>query len=510
MQNSSLARLRWHSGDWNGFWALFADNLANMVILSGVLIGIFKFEHDLVFGRILPGLGVALLFGLLCYAYLARRLAAHEKRDTVTALPYGISTPVMFVYLFAVIGPVYFATSDALLAYRVGLGAGFIGGLVEMSGAFVGPALRRITPRAGMLGTLAGIALVWIAAVPCALIFENPVVGLPALFIILLGLIGFYRLPFGLPAGLVAIGLGVVIAFFTGEAELRWETAAWHLPLPVLEDLRLGLQAILQRPEILAVVIPIEIYNFIETMNNVESAKAAGDDYPVARCQLIDGFGTALGAVFGSPFPTTVYIGHPAYKRLGARTGYALLVGMVFFFASMTGVIAFLRHLIPEASVAPLLVFVGIVIAQQAFRATPAGHGVAVAFALIPHLADLLNKQLQGTILELFGPRAATPELMARLAERQGVHLQGYAALSQGAILTGLLWGAIVAFLIDGKLRAAMLFSGLAFLLALCGLIHAPTLGFTLSPLALGYMLLTILLGLCELFKVKKLEESEF
>ncbi|MDZ7269104.1 MAG: solute carrier family 23 protein [candidate division KSB1 bacterium] len=510
MRNPVFSRLRWHSGDWNGFWALFADNLANMVILSGVLIGIFKFDHEVVFGRILPGLGVALLFGLLCYVHLALRLAAREQRETVTALPYGISTPVMFVYLFAVIGPVYFSTSDALLAYRVGLAAGFIGGLVEMSGALVGPALRRLTPRAGMLGTLAGIALVWIAAVPCALIFENPTVGLPALVIILLGLIGFYRLPFGLPAGLVAIILGVAMALVTGKAELHWEATAWHFPVPVLEDLYLGLQALWHRPEILAVVLPLEIYNFIETMNNVESAKAAGDDYPTAACQVIDGLGTTLGAVFGSPFPTTVYIGHPAYKRLGARTSYALLVGVVFFFAGMTGVIAFLRHLIPEASVAPLLVFVGIVIAQQAFRATPVGHGVAVAFALIPHIADLLNKQLQGTILELRGPNAATAELLARLAERQGVHLQGYAMLSQGAILTGLLWGAIVAFLIDGKLRSAMLFSGLAFLLALFGLIHAPTLGFSLSPPALGYLLLTILLGLCELFKVKKVEGGEF
>ena len=37
----------------------------------------------------------------------------------------------------------------------------------------------------------------------------------------------------------------------------------------------------------------------------------------------------------------------------------------------------------------------------------------------------------------------------------QGAHYEGHLALSQGAILTGLIWGAIVASVIDGKFRNA-------------------------------------------------------
>ena len=504
------AFFRLQKGDWNGFWALFADNLANMVILSGVLIGIFHFDPEIVFGRILPGLGVALLFGLGMYAFFAVKLAAVENRDDVTALPYGISTPVLFVFLFAIIGPVYFATNDPLVAYRVGLGAAFVGGLLEMSGALVGPLLKRITPRAGMLGTLAGIAIVWIAAVPSAIIFENPIVGLPSLFIILLGLIGLYRLPFRLPAGLVAISIGVIIGFFTGDSTITLKESALHFPLPVLNDLWAGLGILFSRPEIFAVVVPIEIYNFIETMNNVESAKAAGDDYDVRHCQVTDGLGTCMGVLFGSPFPTTVYIGHPAYKRLGARSVYALMVGAVFFLASIFGVIAFLHNLIPEASVAPLLVFVGVVISHQAFRATPPGHGVAVAFALIPHIADLLKKQIEGVLTVVLGPNSITAELMTKFAQEQGVHLAGYSVLSSGAIITGLLWGSIVAFLVDGKLREATLFSALASVLSLVGLIHANQLGISLSPITIGYLLLTILVALFHFLKVEKEKGSEF
>jgi AGZA family xanthine/uracil permease-like MFS transporter len=173
--------------DLTAFWALFADNLANIVILSGICLAVFDMPAQIVFGRILPGLGVSLLVGLSFYVYLARRLARKEQRNDVTALPYGISTPVMFVYLFGIIGPVYWGlkasgNADAsIIAWQVGMAAAFLGGVIEMLGSIVGPWLKRITPRAGMLGTLAGIAIVWIATVPLAKIFEDPLrwSGLP-------------------------------------------------------------------------------------------------------------------------------------------------------------------------------------------------------------------------------------------------------------------------------------------------------------------------------------------
>ena len=124
-------------------------------------------------------------------------------------------------------------------------------------------------------------------------------------------------------------------------------------------------------------------------MNNVESAEAAGDKYPVRTCQIMDGVGTMVGTLFGSAFPTTVYIGHPAYKRLKGRCGYALGVGIVLFLGAIFGFIHFLYNLIPEAAVAPMLVFVGLVITAQAFAASPAKHSLAVAVAIIPHLSNI-------------------------------------------------------------------------------------------------------------------------
>jgi AGZA family xanthine/uracil permease-like MFS transporter len=501
--------MRIRRGDWNAFTTLGTDNLAKIVLLPTILIGTFRLAPEIVFGRILTGLGLTLMVGMGTFAYLGIRLARGQGRSDVTALPYGVSTPVMFVYLFGIMGPVYFASNDPVLAYRVGLGAAFVGGLVEMCGALVGPWLQRVTPQAGLLGTVAGVAIVWIAVMPSAIVFANPIIGLPSLFVVMLGLVGRFRFPFQVPAGLAAIGLGILLGFMTGDSTLRFEEPALYVPLPVLGDLWLGLRLLVSRPEVLAVVIPISVYNYVETIGNVESAKAAGDRYDVGKCQLVDGFGTCLGAVFGSPFPTTVYLGQPAYKRMGGGTGYVLLTGAFLFVASLIGLFSILQQLVPAAAVARLLIFVGIVMTHYAFQATPAAHGVAVAFALVPHIADLLKKQLDGTLLEVLRQGSASPALLSRLAENQGVYLQSYGLLSKGAIITGLLWGSILACLVDRDLRKAMLFSLFASSLSLLGVIHSERIGLFLSPIAIGYLVLTGLLGVLRFIESRRKKTDE-
>ena len=487
--------IQFSKGDWNGLLTLVTDNLAKIVLLPIILIGTFQFAPELVFGRILPGIGLALLVGLSIFTYLGVKLAKTEHRTDVTALPYGISTPAMFVYLFAIMGPVFFAGKDPLLAYQIGLGAAFLSGLLKLGGAFIGPWLERVIPRAGLLGTMAGVAIVWIAMVPSAIIFTRPLIGLPVLFVVLLGFLGRYQFPFRLPAGLVAIGLGVFLGFFTGDATINFANTGFYPPIPVLGNLWVGLQLIFRSPELFAVLIPIEIYNFIESIGNVKSAQAAGDNYNMRTSVWVDGLGTCVGALFGSPFPTTIYLGHPAYKQMGARTNYAVATGLLLWLASLVGLFAFLQHLIPAAAVAPLLVFVGIVMCQYAFQSSPV-YGAAIAIALVPHIADLLKKQLDGTLLEVMQQGSVTSELTSRLAQNQGVYFQSYALLSHGAIITGLLWGSIVACIIDADLRKAMLFSFIAFLLSLVGLIHAAQIGLSLSPITLGYLCLTLLFGL--------------
>ncbi|MCR9089444.1 MAG: xanthine/uracil/vitamin C permease [Rhodobacteraceae bacterium] len=480
--------------DYSAFWALFTDNLVNLMVLSAICQFVFQMPPEIVYGRIVPGAAVAILAGVAVYTFMAKRVAEKTGRD-VTALPYGISTPVMFVYLFGVIGPIYWATDDALLAWQVGIGAGFMGGIVAALGAIVGPFLKRITPRAGMLGTLCGIALVFIGSVPLTQIFENPIVGFAALIIILWGLVGRFRLPGNIPAGLVAIGAGTIIAIILGQSSFDLSGVGFYPPLPYFGDLIVGVQYLFANPELFLVLVPVQIYNFIETMNNVESAEAAGDKYPVAVCQVTDGAGTMIGAVFGSPFPTTVYIGHPAYKRLEAHAGYIIGVAGVIAFSAFFGFLAFINGVIPIAAAAPVLVFVSVsLITNTAFAVKPT-HMAAVSFAILPHISaflivkwgSLMNALRSSGVEGL--PSLGDVELTAAML-MEGAHYEGHLALAQGAILTGLVWGAIVASIIDGKFQNAGGFAIAAAVMSSIGIIHGGSLQLPqLDGITVGYLI---------------------
>ena len=111
---------RWLApGDWSAFFGLALDNTTQLVILSSLLIGVFKFPADLVLGRMVPGTAAGVLVGDLVYTVLAVRLMRRTGRDDVTAMPFGIDTPSLFGIVFGVLGPVMLLTGDAELAWKM-------------------------------------------------------------------------------------------------------------------------------------------------------------------------------------------------------------------------------------------------------------------------------------------------------------------------------------------------------------------------------------------------------
>jgi AGZA family xanthine/uracil permease-like MFS transporter len=107
----------WVAGDWNGFFGLFTNVALNVIVLTGLCLGVVKLPEDIVFGRVLPALAIALPIGNLFYAWLAWQLARREGRDDVTALPYGPSVPHMFIVVFLVMLPTYLKTQNPILAW---------------------------------------------------------------------------------------------------------------------------------------------------------------------------------------------------------------------------------------------------------------------------------------------------------------------------------------------------------------------------------------------------------
>jgi adenine/guanine/hypoxanthine permease len=206
----------WTRGDLNAFFGLGFNILVNVLTLTGLMIGVVKVPAGDVLGTVLPALGVALILGNLYYTFLARRLARRENRTDVTALPYGPSVPHMFIVVFVVMLPVYLNTKDAMQAWESGLAWAFMIGIIVMIGAFVGPYIRKLTPRAAMLGTLAGISITFISMRPAAQMWEAAWIGLPVMAIILIGFFTNMKLPFGIPVGLAALLVGTAIGWIGG------------------------------------------------------------------------------------------------------------------------------------------------------------------------------------------------------------------------------------------------------------------------------------------------------
>ena len=172
----------WTRGDLNAFFGLAFNILVNVLTLTSLLIFVVHLPADRVLGTVLPALGIALIVGQrsTTRSWPAGWAGASDRTD-VTAMPYGPSVPHMFIVVFVIMLPIYLSTNDPVRAWEAGLAWAFIIGVIVLIGAFVGPFIRKITPRAALLGTLAGISLTFISMRPAAQIWDAAWIGLPVL-----------------------------------------------------------------------------------------------------------------------------------------------------------------------------------------------------------------------------------------------------------------------------------------------------------------------------------------
>jgi AGZA family xanthine/uracil permease-like MFS transporter len=485
-------------GDWNGFFGLFTNVVLNVIVLTGLCLYVVKLPEELVFGRILPALGIALPLGNLYYAWLARQLAQKEGRSDVTAMPYGPSVPHMFIVVFVIMLPVYLKTNDAKLAWQAGLAWCFIIGVIVLLGAFVGPWIRAHTPRAAMLGTLAGISIAFISMRPAFQMWELPWIAFVSFAIVLIAWTANVRLPGGIPGGLAAVLVGILLGWlatavgwsdYMKPAEVTKSLAQFGLHLPWLSaDVWAGLRDV---APLLATAIPLGIYNFTEAMNNVESAAAAGDNYNLRKVLLADGVGAIVGAMLGSPFPPAVYIGHPGWKSVGGRIGYSLATGVVIGLVCFLGLTALLLAVVPLVAILPILLYIGLVIGAQAFQASPSAHAPAVVLAIIPNVAAWGHLQVDSA---LAAAGTSAGKVGAAALGGTGVVYHGMELLGGGAVLAGLVLGAMAAFIIDRQFKMAAMYAFAGAVLAFFGFIHGAQLGWAMSPMvALGYALFGVI-----------------
>ncbi|MBM4299227.1 MAG: NCS2 family permease, partial [Deltaproteobacteria bacterium] len=197
--------------DWDGFFGLMIDNLIQLILIVTLCRELVHLPDSYIFGMILPGAALSILVGNFFYAWQAHRLMRESGRDDITALPYGINTVALFAFVFFIMLPIYLETKDPVWAWKVGLVACFLNGVIEIVGAFVAESVRRVTPRAALLSALSGIAITFIAMDFTFKIYSRPLVALLPMALIFVAYFSHQKLPLGLPGGMVAIGLGTIL-----------------------------------------------------------------------------------------------------------------------------------------------------------------------------------------------------------------------------------------------------------------------------------------------------------
>jgi AGZA family xanthine/uracil permease-like MFS transporter len=479
----------WTPGDWNAFFGFGTNILVNLLTLTGLLRFVLKMPDALVFQRILPATGLMMCLSTLYYAWLAYRLAKTTGRTDVCALPSGISVPHMFVVVFVIMLPIASKTGDPIKGWEAGLTWVFIQSFVLMAGGFVAPLIRKVTPRAALLGTLAGVSIAFISMRPALDMFMTPTIAIPCFAIILASWFGGVRYFKGAPAGLVAIAVGTVIAWVStsmgyglgGMSATKLSESLsgfrFSFPFPALDHTFGGFQFL---GVILVTAIPFGIYDLVEALDNVESAAVAGDSFPTTRVLTADGVVSLIGCLMGNPFINAVYIGHPGWKAMGGRIGYSAATGVMVIILSWLGIIAVMVALVPVVAISPILLYIGMLIGSQAFQETPKSHAPAIVLSLTPHLAAWGKLQIDNA-LAAAGTNASAVGF-DKLGQN-GVLYQGLSVMGGGSILGGLVIGAIAVFIIERQFTRAAAFAAAGAALTFFGFMHGEAIGIGQTPL---------------------------
>ncbi len=451
-------------GDINGFFGLVVDNLTILGFLASALIGLFGFPAEIVFGRMFPGTALGVLVGNLIYTAMARRLAQRTGRHDVTAMPLGIDAPTTIGLALLVLGPAFVGfkqqgmddNAAGIATWHLGMAAMMAMGVLKFVLSFAGGTVQRLVPRAGLLGSIAGIALMLMGFLPLLETMRVPVVGFVTLGLLLYALIAKGPVPFRIPGVVFAVAAGLLLYYVLGAGGLlgsgyhapSWPAFRFALPWPTLGFID-GLPHLWPY---LALVLPFGLLMVVGGINVTESARAAGDDYRTRDILLTEALSTLVAGLCGGVAQTTPYIGQPAYKHMGARSGYTLLTGIFIGLGGIFGYVSGLVELLPLAVLAPIIIYVAMDIVVQAFDATPRPYSPAVVFAFLPAIAYLM-------VIKLGNPGIVPPDRFAALfadASHGLPELAVIVMLGNGFIITSMIWATTLAALIDAKpLRAA-------------------------------------------------------
>ncbi|MCY3750793.1 MAG: NCS2 family permease [Gammaproteobacteria bacterium] len=518
-------------GDWEGFFAFGLDAMLTFILMSKLCLDFLGFSEALYYGRILPAASVGLIIGNGFYAWQALKLAKAENRDDVCAIPYGTSTITVIIFVFLVMYPTQQKALDAgmakeaadLLAWHTGLLACMVCGSVEFFGSFVVHYIRKVTPRAVMLVAIAGTGLAFISMDYVFRTYAYPLIGFTSLALLMVFYFGGVKARGGIPGGFIILSAGTLIAWIlywlgmpsvVPSTEFTLENFGLYLPIPEVTRVFSSVEFIV---EFLPVVIPFGFIFLIASLQNIEAAAAAGDSYEPRPLLLMNGLGSLGAACFGSPFPTSIFLGHPGYKRIGARAGYSTINAVLWTLVCVTGSLSIVTFLIPIEALMPILIWIGVVVCAQNFQVAEKRHIPAVVLGLTPAIAGYVSLAVKHT-MSVAGATTGTnlynPGFIDGFVAIRSFYADGMFALGQGFIYTCMILAGITYFVIERRFAVAAHWCLAGALLSAIGFTHSYvfTAGDVIGRLALpipewtdwttGYVMMAAVLYLAPYFTV--------
>src|SRR5580692_12167156 len=187
--------IRWWAlerGDIDATVAQVGFNVAQMFIPAFLLVPVgismaFSVSH------LLPGFALGFFAGSMGLTILGAQLAKRENRTNVTANVYINNVPGIIAYTLSIMLPVYLQTRDQELAWRVSAAAVVWTGIIKLVAAPLAGTIRRFIPKPAMMTVFGAAMYTYLAMVLLQRIFDQPLVGIVALAIIMVA--GFANVP---------------------------------------------------------------------------------------------------------------------------------------------------------------------------------------------------------------------------------------------------------------------------------------------------------------------------
>ncbi len=442
-------------------------NLAQMVIPVFLLLpvgipAVFSVAH------LLPGYALGFLIGSLGLTRMAVNLARREHRADVTAHVYGNNVPAIIAYTLSIMLPVYLQSHDAARAWETGAAAVAWTGIVKLAAAPFAKAIRRFIPVPAAMTVFGAAMYSYLALVLLQRVFDQPVVGLVALAIVVTTVLAGvpitrYRIPPFLVAWIVPLIVGLSVGYVRPVWEGWSPTFPWSLSPEPIRAMSLALPY-------LSVIAPMAIYQVLQDIASVAGASAAGDDYDPRAVLAWDGLGTLACGLAGSVITPVVYAMHPPYKAIGARIGFALWTPFVFLAVVMSGLAMFVSQLFPWPILAAIIAYVSVGVGIATIRRVdPKYLGAVLLGFVLPAgavVATAMNSALPALQLS-----AANPAVQAAL--NRSIYWSSIQGLGNGFLFLVLVVGSMLAETIDRRFSRAAVWCVVAAAFSWLGLMHS-------------------------------------